>query len=405
MSDFVSSVEFQMSLLLALALGGYILAAKIRQSSAVGAILMGIVIGPGVLGLVTYTGLVQNIAQLGVVILLFVIGLEFKIGDIVNARYASIAAAGVAFPWVLGFLVAQLFGMGFSSSIFIGVALTATSIAITASVMKEMGRLHTDVAKAIIGAAVIDDVLSILILSASSQIVHGSFDALAVSLTFVKAVAFLGVGYFVASRFVTRLIEWTDRTELSKRFPEFAFVMAMMFAFVYATAAELVGLSAIIGSFIAGVALGNVALRHSKNYKEGAEYLHIIFASIFFISLGILADFRVFDLNTVLFLLVLTGAAIVGKVCGCGMVGRLQGMSKKDATFLGFGMSPRGEVTMIIALIGLTQGLFTQSVYVSLVMMSLITTIITPVVLRRIFSDGKEPYKYRRGFLGWFGLG
>ena len=149
--------------------------------------------------------------------------------------------------------------------------------------------------------------------------------------------------------------------------------------------AELIQLSAIVGSFIAGVSLENVFLKHSKDFREGAEYLHIIFASIFFVSLGILADFHALTPNVIWFLIALTIVAVLTKVIGCYIPARLQGMSKKDSKIVGFGMSPRGEVAMIVALIGLNAGLIAQDIYVSLVLMSLLTTILTPIVLRNWF--------------------
>jgi Kef-type K+ transport system membrane component KefB len=161
------------------------------------------------------------------------------------------------------------------------------------------------------------------------------------------------------------------------------FIFAMMIAFVYAMIAEAISLSAIVGAFIAGVALEGVIIRNGKNYKEGAEYLHIIFASIFFVSLGILADFKALTVNVIWFLLALTIVAVITKVIGCYIPAKLQGMSHKDSLVVGFGMAPRGEVAMIVALIGLNAGLIGQNIYVSLVLMSLLTTVITPLILRR----------------------
>ena len=159
----------------------------------------------------------------------------------------------------------------------------------------------------------------------------------------------------------------------------------MMIAFFYAMSAELINLSAIVGSFIAGVSLESAVIRQGKDYREGAEYFHIIFASIFFVSLGILADFHALTGNVLWFLLALTVVAILTKVVGCYIPAKLQGMSHKDASIVGFGMSPRGEVAMIVALIGLNSGIIKQDIYVSLVFMSLLTTMFTPFVLKNWF--------------------
>jgi len=381
----LSSIEFQMSLLLFVALAGYLLASRINQSAVIGEILVGILIGPSILGLITYTDFVASVAHLGAVILLFVVGLEFKLKDIFNLKYSVIAMFGVIVPWIGGFYIAEAFGYGFGSAVFVGTALTATSIAITANVLKEMGKLQTDAAKAIIGAAVIDDVLSLLVLSLSPQLVSGSLTFMPVLLVILKAVAFLVIGAYVGSTFLSRMIERLDNSDIAKKFPEFVFIFAMMIAFFYSMIAELIHLSAIVGSFLAGVALEGVVIRHGKDYREGAEYLHIIFASIFFVSLGIIADFHALTASVIWFLIALTVVAVITKLVGCYIPAKLQGMSHKDSLIVGWGMSPRGEVAMIVALIGLNAGLIGQGIYVSLVLMSLLTTILTPIVLRNFF--------------------
>jgi Kef-type K+ transport system membrane component KefB len=395
MDSLFTSPEFQMSLLLFVALGGYLIASRINQSAVIGLILVGLLVGPSVFGWITYTDFVRGLAHLGAVILLFVIGLEFNVKEILSLRNGVIAAIGVIIPWIGGFWISLAFGFGTASAIFIGTALTATSIAITANVLREMGRLQTDAAKAIIGAAVIDDVLSLLALAISTDVVGGTVSAGGIALVAVKAVAFIVIGgafgIFIVSRYVSRL----DKTGFCKKFPEFIFIFAMMVAFLYAMCAEAVGLSAIVGAFIAGVSFESVELTHSKNFKEGAEYLQIIFASIFFVSLGILADIRTVTPEIALFLIVLTLVAIITKVIGCGLPARMMGLRRKDALIVGFGMAPRGEVAMIVALIGLEAGIIDQGVYVVLVLMSLLTTIITPVVYRNWFfrrkSDGPAP--------------
>ena len=295
MENILMQPVFQMSLLLFVALAGYLVASRINQSAVIGLILVGILVGPSALGLITYTDFVAGLANLGAVILLFVIGLEFKIQDIVGIRNGVIAAVGVIVPWIGGYGISIAFGFDTSSAIFIGTALTATSIAITANVLREMGKLQTDAAKAIIGAAVIDDVLSLLALSVSSEVVEGVFSPQGIAFVIIKAIAFIvlagAFGIFVVSRYIERL----DRSRFARKFPEFIFIFAMMMAFFYAMMAELTGLSAIVGAFIAGVSFEGVRLTHCRDIKEGAEYLQIIFASIFFVSLGVLADLRQTD--------------------------------------------------------------------------------------------------------------
>ena len=306
MDALLSSPEFQMSLLLFVALGGYLVASRINQSAVIGLILVGLLVGPSALGLITYSDFVEGLAKLGAVILLFVIGLEFNIKEILSLRNGVIAAVGVIVPWIGGYWLSLVFGFDTAAAIFVGTALTATSIAITANVLKELGKLQTPAAKAIIGAAVIDDVLSLLALAISTDAVSGTVTAGAVAFVAIKAVAFIVIGGAFGILVVSRYVERLDATGFCKKFPDFIFIFAMMMAFLYALCAEAVGLSAIVGAFIAGVSFESVELTHSRNFKEGAEYLQIIFASIFFVSLGVLADLRALTPEILLFLAALT---------------------------------------------------------------------------------------------------
>jgi len=395
LDNILSNIAFQMSILLCVALAGYILASRINQSAVIGEIILGIIIGPSLLGLITYTDFVKGLAELGAIIILFVVGLEFKVQDVFKPKYFFIALIGVIVPFIGGFLISEMFNFGFASSLFVGTALTATSIAITANVMREMGKLQTDAAKAIIGAAVIDDVLSLLVLSFSKQMVAGSVSFGVIGLVILKAVLFIGIGLIVGNYFISKWIWKFDKTALSKKYPELIFIIAMMIAFLYALTAELIGLSAIVGAFLAGVSLEGITIRQGKSYREGAEYLGIIFGAIFFVSLGVLVDLKVITWNIMLFVLILTAVAIITKLIGCYIPARISGMNNKDSVVVGFGMSPRGEVAMIIALMGLNLGYFKQDIYVSLVLMALLTTIITPIIIRNwLYNKGPNPKEF-----------
>jgi Kef-type K+ transport system membrane component KefB len=389
MAEMINLIEFQMSLLLFIALAGYLLASRVNQSAVIGEILVGLIVGPSVLGLITYTSFVSSIAHLGAVVLLFVVGLEFRIKDIAKPKYFMIALLGVLVPWAAGYFTSVLFGFPFASAVFIGTALTATSIAITANVLKEMGKLQTEAARAIIGAAVIDDVLGLLALAIGNGLVSGTISAAYLGLVFVKAVLFLVAGALLGHFGFRRLVILIDGTSFAKKYPEVTFIFAMMFAFLYGMAAELIGLSAIVGAFIAGASLGSLRLRNSKDLKAGSDFLQIIFASIFFVSLGILADVRALDVRVLLFLVVLTLVAIISKLIACGGVALAWRSGVKESVIIGFGMAPRGEVAMIVALIGLNQGLIKQDIYVSIILMSLVTTIVTPIILRNwLYREG-----------------
>lgn len=371
-----------MSLLLFVALAGYLIAYRINQSAVVGIIIAGIIVGPSLLGLVTYTDFVATLAHIGAVVLLFTIGLEFEIKEIINLRYFFIAVTGIILPWVGGFFLAELFGFDYAASIFIGTALTATSIAITANVLKEMGKLQTEVGRAIIGAAIIDDILALFALSISVEIAAQILSPTLVLIMVAKAVAFITTAIFLGKIVVRKSLVRMDASKVAEKYPESVFIYAIMIAFLYSMAAEFVGLSAIVGSFLAGACFAGVKLKSGAIFKEGAEHLQIIFASIFFISLGVLIDFHIIPLDFIWFILALTGVAILTKVLGCGLTAKLGGMNLKDSLIIGVGMMPRGEIAMIIALIGFSKEIILQDTYAALVLMSLLTTLIPPLIFR-----------------------
>lgn len=378
----MTSLELQISVILLFALAGYLLASRINQSAVVGIIIIGIIIGPSIFSIVQYSDAVKMLAHLGAIMLLFAIGLEFKIKDVYQIKYMFIALIGAIVPWAAGYFLGNLFGYNFKESMFIGVALTATSIAITASVLQEMKKLHTPAAKAIIGAAVIDDVLGLLALSITVQSTRAeNIAVIGILIIAIESIVFLSAGIFAAP-YIKKIFLRLDEARFAKEHPHLLFITAIMFCFFYASISELIGLSAIVGAFLAGAALEGIRFKNSKDLKEGAEYLHVIFGAIFFISLGILANLRELTLGILPFFITLLLVAVFSKVAGCGIASRLAGFNKTESLVIGFGMSPRGEVAMIIALIGLTSNIIKQDVYVSIVAISLLTTMLTPFVIR-----------------------
>jgi Kef-type K+ transport system membrane component KefB len=245
-----------------------------------------------------------------------------------------------------------------------------------------MNKLQTSAAKAVIGAAVIDDVLALLALSLSEQITSGTLSLSFILITAAKAIGFIAIGALLGKLLLARLLVRFDRTRIANKYPESIFIFAIMVSFLYAMGADLVGLSAIVGSFLAGVSFSGITLKKGKIFHEGAEHLRIIFASIFFISLGVLLDLHAINLNLIYFILALTVVAAITKIIGCGLPAKLGGLDFKDSLIVGVGMMPRGEVAMIVALIGLNQNLIEQNVYAALILMSLLTTVIPPLILR-----------------------
>jgi Kef-type K+ transport system membrane component KefB len=293
-----------------------------------------------------------------------------------------IATAGVVVPWIGGYLTMVALGYPTPSALLVGTALTATSIAITANVLRELGQLDAPAAKAIVGAAVIDDVLALLVLGITTDMIQGSISIFALATSLVSAVLFVGLGLLVGVKIISPLLAWLDSRPLTRQYPEFVFLNALAFAFLYAMVAELVGLSAIVGAFIAGVACRDVTLCYSKDPREGAEFLQVIFGAIFFVSLGIIVGLHELTASVAVLVVVITIIAMLTKLVGCGLPARIFGYSWRDAAVIGFGMAPRGEVAMIVALIGLNAGVIGQDIFITVIMMSLFTTVITPIVFQ-----------------------
>jgi Kef-type K+ transport system membrane component KefB len=388
-SEILISPQFQMSMLLLIALGGYILASRIGQSAVIGEILLGIVFGPSLLHIVNYTPFVKELANLGAIILLFVIGLDFELKEILKPKYFIIALVGVIVPWIGGFFLMLALNYNGVESMFVGTALTATSIAITANVLKEMGKLDTEAGKAIIGAAVIDDVLGLIALSATVSLSNGSFSAISLLILLGKSVLFFAVGGAAGYFVFKKLIRVVDERRVGKKHPETPFILSMAIALAYAAVAEWIGLSAIVGAFLAGASIGKIKLKHGKDYQEGSEYLRVIFSAIFFVSLGVIADLRMLTWPIVVLILVLTLVAVVTKIIGCGVPALLTGMSPRESLTVGLGMIPRGEVAMIVALIGLEKKVIEQNVYVAVILMSLLSTVIVPFFLKLTLKEKK----------------
>ena len=376
------SIEFQMSLLLAISLAGHLLSGLVRQPAVVGQILAGLIVGPSLLGWITYTTFVANIAHLGAIVLLVVVGLEFRARELAAVRPFLIAIAGIILPWLTGYLVARGFGYETARALLIGVALSATSIAITADTLRELGRLQSPEARLVIGAAVIDDVLALLALSLTDQLGNGVIEPLAIAILAVKAVVFISVGAWLGQKLLSRLSEKIDSSALAERSPEFVFVLGLLTAFVYALAAEHLGLSAIVGAFVAGIVFEGIHVNKSRSVHIGAEYVRASFGAVFFVSLGVLADMRTLSMETLIFAGVLTLAAFLSKLIGCGLTARATGIASRESMIIGVGMAPRGEVAMVIALLALNRGIIEQPAYVALVLMSLVTTLIVPILLR-----------------------
>src|SRR3989344_1732283 len=369
-------IWLEVSVMLFAAMLGYLISRKMKQPVSIGIIIAGIIIGPSLLHIVSFTETISIIAQMGAIVLLFLVGLESDFSQIYTKKTLYIALGGVILPFVGGFFLSAALGFSVVVSLFIAAALTATSIGITAAVLREMGKLNTQTAKAILGAAVIDDILGLIILSIVIAVPTG-IEITSVAFTILKAIGFVVVSALIGKHYVPKIVNKINR-KLGLGPEKEMFILAMGFAFGYSFAAEAIGLSAIVGAFMAGISLSQA--ESVQFFYKGTEYLEAIFASIFFVALGIIVDLSSLFSNFYL-IIALTIIAILTKLIGSSLPAMKAGFSKKDSLIIGVGMIPRGEVAVIIGLYGLTASIIDNSLYSAIVFMSFFTTIITPVLL------------------------
>lgn len=384
---------FQISFLLVIALVSSILFRRFGQPKVIGEIVVGILIGPSVLGIIsleatldpTRPGIdpVSLLAILGSIILLFMIGLECNFREIYTLRSLAIGTGGVLLPWGAGYLFADLSGYAFGEALFIGTALTATSVAITSVVLRDLGLLAEPVGTAILGAAVIDDILSLVILSISSGLVAGSVDVPSVVAVIAGAVAFIVIGFYVGLRGVNRLFRRLAAEGQRHGLHQGTFVLALAIALVYSAVAELIGTSAIVGAFLAGTILATSPFK--EELQRGTLYFEAVFAPIFFVSLGVMVDLEGLG-GLLVFSLLLTLLAVATKVIGCGLPAWLVGFRRDEAAAIGVGMTPRLEVALIIAFIALDAEIIGRDLYSAVVLMGVLTAVLAPPLLKRMLE-------------------
>ncbi|MBU1159017.1 MAG: cation:proton antiporter [Candidatus Thermoplasmatota archaeon] len=388
----LEDVWFELTFLLAVALVAAFLFTRFGQPKAIGYIVVGVFIGPSVLNIIQggadgESGLPESImmlAEMGAIILLFMIGLECDLKEIYTKKSIMIALGGVIVPWVAGYGTALLFGYD-AEAVFIGVTLVATSVAVTASVLAELGLIGTPVAYAIVGAAVVDDILGMVVLGISKSLGSGEFDMIGIGILVVVAVLFVVLGAWIGSKFLAKLVFNVQISGYRRKMPMSGFILALAIAFMYAFIAEAIQISAIVGAFVAGTAFSGSALR--DGFRKGTQYLEALFVPLFFVSLGTAVNLgSMWD--TIVFGIVLTLVAFASKIIGCAIPAYYTGMKKWDAISVGVGMTPRLEIAFIIAYYGLTKDLIGVDVYSVVVFMGLATALLAPPILKRTLKLG-----------------
>lgn len=364
---------------------------KFSMPQVVGALLAGLVLGPAMLNVLHETDFIKQIAELGVIVLMFTAGLETNLTELKKTGKASfiIALLGVLVPLVGGFIVASFYNQASSpddvshilQNVFIGVILTATSVSITVETLKELGKLNTRAGNAILGAAIIDDILGIVALTIITSFADSSVN---IFIVLGKVVLFFVCAIAVGFLFYKFFKYWVSHYSRDmRRFVIIAFVFCLLFSFF---AEEFFGVADITGAFIAGLILSNSSCDHYlKSRFETMSYM--LLSPIFFASIGIQVDLSGMNSELLIFTIVLVMIAVLSKIIGCGLGAKICRYSNKEALQVGTGMISRGEVALIVASKGVAVGLMNTDFFGPVVMMVVITTIVTPILLKLVFSS------------------
>jgi Kef-type K+ transport system membrane component KefB len=389
MSDFL-----QLLLVLVLVIGvaklAGLLSTRLGQPAVLGELLAGLVLGPSLLNMFHLPFFAAphleetllELAELGVIFLMFIAGLEIEVDEL--RRSGKVAAwvgtLGVLVPLLGGLATAWLFGYTGSTALFIGVLLTATSVSISAQTLIELGKLRSRVGVTLLGAAVLDDVLVILILSVFLALATDAGGVGSVLLTVLRMALFLGGAVLIGRRLVPWLLGRAARWPISQP----ALTVAIVLTLALAWAAEYAGaVAAITGAFLAGVLMARTPQKQAIDRgMQGLAYA--FFVPIFFVSVGLRADVRLLGGSLIGFALVVCVVAVVSKLVGCGLGARLGGMSGREALQIGVGMVSRGEVGLIVATVGISNGVIGNEVFAVTVLMVLVTTLVTPPLLRAV---------------------
>jgi Kef-type K+ transport system membrane component KefB len=359
---------------------------RLHQPAIVGEIIAGVLVGPGALGWIAPNEVLSALAELGVMFLLFRVGLEVKPADLLRVGPIATLTAllGVVVPFFLGWGIMAWWGANHLESIFVGAAMVATSVGITAQVLRSKGLLSDRASQIILAAAVIDDVLGLIVLAVVSGLGREKLNILEIVLTAVMAIGFTIVVATLGTKTVAKV---TPHLRRKLAVGEVEFNLGLILLFSLSVLAVYAGVAAIIGAFLAGMALSDTAEERVRDLTHGVTELLVPF---FLVGIGMHLDLHVFSQPAVLLLCgVIFVAAVISKLAGCGLaVARLGWTS---ALRVGSGMVPRGEVGMVIAQIGQSLGIIPKPVYAVVVFMAIATTLIAPPMINFAFRGAKQP--------------
>ncbi|MFV0498392.1 MAG: cation:proton antiporter [Candidatus Fimivivens sp.] len=370
-----------------------IITKRADMPQVVGALVAGLLLGPGLLGIVQPSEFMNQVSELGVIVLMFGAGLQTDIKELRRSGKAAffIALCGVLLPLAGGYFIAVVFNRGHEvllENLFVGIVLTATSVSITVETLKEMGKLSTNSGNAILGAALIDDILGLILLT---TVIGAADEAISIPTVLIKVLLFFGLSLLVGG-FLHRIIEkWMESAAWDRK--RFA-IISLAFCFFYAYIAEAVfGVANITGAFIAGLIISNtIRATYVSSRCEILSYM--LLSPIFFAGIGLKVTLTELNFDTVILTVSLLVVAIITKIVGSGLGAKVCGYTKEESLRIGIGMISRGEVALIVANKGIASGLMNTIFLVPLIIMVVGTTVITPILLRLAYPKHKTAESY-----------
>lgn len=397
MSPFLQFAIALVIVITAAKLGGLI-SLKLGQPSVLGELLAGLILGPSILDFLHWAPFtdkhlgdgIAHLAELGVLLLMFIAGLELHLSDLAKSGKVSAFAGslGVLVPFGMGYVTADIFGFTTDVAIFTGLILAATSVSISAQTLLEMRVLRTRVGIGLLGAAVFDDILVVLGLSIFVALALGSTAGVGAILWIAaKMILYLGIAAAIGMYLIPRISHRVENLPISQGLIAFTFVV-MLF---YAWASEVLGgMAAITGAFLAGLVFARSPLK--ERIEAGISPLaYGVFVPIFFVNVGLAANARALTADSAWLFFVMCIIAVISKVLGGWIGARLAGFTNREALQMGAGLMSRGEVGLIVATVGISEGLIGPGIFSIIVGVVIVTTLLTPTVLRALFAGQAAP--------------
>jgi Kef-type K+ transport system membrane component KefB len=367
---------------------------KAHMPQVVGALIAGLLLGPACLSLVHDTAFLNQVAEIGVIILMFMAGLETDSQELKRSGKSAfiIALVGVAVPLIGGYAIAYICNTGsteltsslFLQRIFIGIILTATSVSISVETLKEMGKISSRAGTAILGAALIDDILGIIALTLITSLSDNNTN---ITFVLLKIIGFFVFAVIAGIIFEKILVTWIRAFPTpNRRYVIISIVFCLLMAYC---AEEFFGVADITGAYVAGLVTSYSAKRE-EIYRDYDTTSYMIFAPVFFASIGLKVVLSSMNADIIIFAVLLLVVAILTKVVGCGLGAKFCGYSNNESIQIGVGMISRGEVALIVANKGESLGLISNELYAPIVVVVVVTTIITPVLLKLAFQTKQK---------------